>query len=291
VDIKVLLQALGRPWFIEESQANHWAGIAAEMVSTRRMDAVPNNDTRKDEYGYSAYEFPRVNANGDLTADGEVQLVRIEGPVMKYSYCGSLGMEQLQQGIRAANADPTIKSIVLLIDSPGGTVDGTHNLAREVKASKKPVVSFVNGMMCSAAYWIGSSASEIIADDANNGYNATIGSIGTMAMWKDKSKAEEAAGIKTHIVFATKSKRKGAFSQEANSGNYERLITELDNLNETFLSSVKQNRGSRLKMEEEDVLEGDVYDAKAALKHGLIDKIGNLQYAIKRSLQLAKTIK
>lgn len=291
MDIKVLLQALGRPWFIEETQAAHWAAIATEMVLTRRMDAIPNRETRTDDYGRMAYEFPRVNANGDIDPNGEVQLVRIEGPVMKYSYCGSYGMEQLQQGIRAANADSSIKSIVLLIDSPGGTVDGTHNLAREIKASKKPVVSFVNGMMCSAAYWIGSSASEIIADDANNGYNATIGSIGTMAMWKDRTKAEEAVGIKTHMVYATKSKRKGAYGSMANEGDYSRIIEELDNLNGTFLSSVKENRAGKLKMEEEDVLEGDIYDAKQALKYGLIDKIGNLQYAIKRSLQLAKTIK
>jgi signal peptide peptidase SppA len=290
VSVKVLLQALARPWFIEESAAEHWSAIATEIVIGRRADAVPNQDTRSDRYGI-AYEFPRVNANGDLTSTGEIQLVRVEGPLMKYDYCGALGMESIQQGLRAANADDTVKSIVLLIDSPGGTVDGTHNLSREIKASKKPVVAFVNGMMCSAAYWIGSSALEVIADDANNGYNATIGSIGTMAMWEDNTKAKEALGVKRHMVYATKSKRKGAYSQEANSGNYERLIQDLDNLNNTFISSVKENRGVKLKLSEEDVLEGDVYDAKQALQFGLIDKVANFKYAVKRSLMLAKTIK
>jgi protease-4 len=290
VDIRILLQALARPWFIEESQANHWAGIANEVLYNKRMDAVPNRDNRASEWG-TAYEFPRVDANGNITKKGEVQLVRIEGPLMKYNFCGAYGMESIQQGLRAANADETVKSIVLLIDSPGGTVDGTDNLAREIKGSNKPVVAFVNGMMCSAAYWIGSSASEIIADDANKGYNATIGSIGTMAMWKDKSKAEEAAGIKTHMVFATKSTKKGAAYQEMMGGNYERLVKELDNLNETFLSAVQANRGDKLQAKVEGVLNGEVYNAKEALQVGLIDRIGSLPIAIKRSLQMAKTIR
>lgn len=285
MDVRILLQALARPWFIESTQAEYWASIADNLVLNRRMDAVPNADYRK-----YFYEFSRVDANGNLTADGPVQLVRLEGPVMKYDYCGAMGMESIQQGIRAANADQSVQSIVLMIDSPGGTVDGTDNLAREIKASKKPVVSFVNGMMCSAAYWIGSSASEIIADDANGGYNATIGSIGTMAMWKDKTKAEEAQGIKTHMVFASQSTRKGQDYVDANAGNYTKLIQELDNLNGTFLSAVQQNRGDKLKLDKENVLDGATYDAKAALKYGLVDKISNFQYAIKRSLQLAKSL-
>lgn len=291
MDIKVLLQALARPWLIEESQAKFWAGIATEIMLTRRMDAVPNNDTRTINGRFQRWEFPRVDDNGNIDVNGAVQLVKVEGPIMKYDFCGSAGTETLQQGIRAANADSSIKSIVLLIDSPGGTVDGTHNLAREVASSSKPVVSFVNGMMCSAAYWIGSGAKEIVVDDANNGYNATIGSIGTMAMWEDDTAAKEAKGIKTNMVFATKSGRKGKAYSDIMGGNYDRLIKELDNLNETFLSSVQQNRGDKLKLDKENVLDGETYDGKEAVKFGLADKIGNFQYALKRSLQLAKTIR
>jgi len=287
MDIKVLIQALARPWFIEENQANIYANLLHDFIyNGKKMDAIINTDNRK-----WRYEFSRVDANGNLNANGPVQIVRIEGAIMKYDYCGAMGSESLQKGIRAANADDSIQSIVLIIDSPGGSVDGTDNLAKEVKNSKKPVVAFVNGMMCSAAYWIGSSASEIICDDANNGYNATIGSIGTMAMWQDKSKYNENQGIKTNIVTATKSSKKIAKYQELMGGNYDRLIKELDNLNETFLTAVKQNRADKLDTSNDGVLAGETYDAKQALKLGLIDKIGNLSMAIKRSLILSKTIK
>jgi len=285
---KIFLQVLGRPWLIEESQAHYWAGIAREIFITKSLDAVPNRDTRSN--GFS-FEFPRVNANGDQTAKGPVQLVRIEGPLMKYDSSAFLGMETLQQGIRAAANDDTVKSIILIIDSPGGTVDGTHNLAREIEKVKKPVVAFVNGYMCSAAYWIGSGAREIICDDANGGYNSTIGSIGTIAQWYDTKAADKKAGIKEIIVTASKSKRKTSYWDQIDKGVYDRLIKKLDNLNETFLSAIQKNRAGKLNLEREDVLEGDIYDGKDALKYGLIDKIADLPYAIDRSLKLARHMK
>jgi signal peptide peptidase SppA len=288
MDIKVLIQALARPWFIEESQASMYADMLHNAIYVdKRMDSILNQDNRNRYYE----TYQRVDANANPVSGGPVQLIRVEGALMKNNFCGGAGMESLQQAIRAANLDNTVLSIVLLIDSPGGTVDGTDNLAREIKNSTKPVVAFVNGMMCSAAYWIGSSADIIICDDANNGYNATIGSIGTMYMWKDTTKADEAAGVKTNIVKATKSTNKLAKYEEIKAGNYERLIKELDNLNETFLSAVQTNRGDKLNTSDAGVLSGETYDAKAALKVGLIDKIGSLPLAIKTSISLAKTIK
>lgn len=278
---------------MEKTQAEYWGNIVTELVITRSADAIPGQDNRRygiDPDPYQKYEFPRVDSNGNLQKDGPVQMIRIEGPVMKYDFCGAMGMESLQQGLRSANADSTVQSIVLLIDSPGGTVDGTDNLAKEVSNSKKPVVSFVNGMMCSAAYWIGSGAKEIVVDDANKGYNAYVGSIGTMAMWKDTTKADEQKGVKTNIVTATKSTRKTSYSDQVAKGDYTRLIKELDNINETFHSAIQQNRGGKLKMDKENLFEGDFYDGKDAVKYGLADKIASLPYAIKRSLQLAKTI-
>jgi len=285
--MKVLLQALARPWFIEASKAHYWAGIARDIFITRSLDAVPNRDRRDPDHDY---EFTRVNAGGNIDAAGQIQLVKIEGPLMKYDNSAFLGMESLQQGIHASAKDETISSIVLIIDSPGGTVDGTHNLAREIEKIKKPVVAFVNGYMCSAAYWIGCGAREIICDEANDGYNATIGSIGTVARWYDKKEADKKAGIKEIVVTASKSTRKNSYSDSIDKAQYDRLIKDLDNLNDTFVSAVKKNRAGKLNLESEDVLAGDIYDGKDALKFGLIDKIADLQYAIKRSLQMAQTV-
>jgi len=112
-----------------------------------------------------------------------------------------------------------------------------------------------------------------------------------MCFWQDTTKHDEQNGVKTKMIRATKSSKKGAKYEELMKGDDTRLIKELDNLNETFLSAVKVNREGKLDMSNPDVLAGETYDAKEALKLGLIDKIGGLPLAIKIGLILAKTIK
>jgi ClpP class serine protease len=297
MNYKGFLQIFGRLWLMEDTQALQWANIAEQIFVSKTMDAIPGMDprTRPNHVaarGQQMYrDIFRVDEKANMNPDGAVQVIRLSGPLMEDDYCGSPGMQTMQQALRAAYADNSIKSIVLYNDSPGGTVAGTHNLAREVKRSKKPVVSFVNKMMCSADYWVGSSANEIIADDETDGLNSMIGSIGTKATYIDRSGEMESKGIKVRHIYATKSSRKGKYSEDLQSGDDSRIIAELDAINEVFHSHVLQNRGSKLKLKKENVLEGDVYNAQDALKFGLIDRLGSFEYAVKRSLQMAQTIK
>lgn len=298
MDFKGFFQVFGRLWLMEETQALYWADVAHQMFVSKTMDAVPGMDPRtypgyRQAYGNQVYpdSIYRVDEKANMNAEGAVQVISLKGPLMEDNYCGAPGMATMQQALRAANADESIKSIVLFNDSPGGTVAGTHNLAREVKRSKKPVVSFVNKIMASADYWIGSSASEIIADDETGGLNSMIGSIGTKATYIDRSAEMESKGIKVRHIYATKSSRKGKYSEDLQNGNDARVIAELDAINEVFHASVIANRGDKLKLKKENVLEGDVYSAPDALKYGLIDKMGSFEYAVKRSLQMAQTIR
>lgn len=283
MEIKVLLGILNRPWMIEPTQADYWGAIASELISGK-IASVPSNNEGK----YYNEDFFRVDDKGNIDHKGPVRVISVKGPITKYDVCYTPGSQTLQQLIRAANTDASIQSIVLWVDSPGGQVDGTDNLAQEIKASAKPIVSFVDGMMCSAAYWLGSSSREIIVDRANNGYNAMIGSIGTMASWKDMTGGFEKIGVRVHTVYATKSTEKNRIMKDANEGNYTAVIEELDNLNETFLSAVSANRTGKINTERENVLTGKTYNAKDAIKYGLADRMGNFQTAVSRSLQLAK---
>jgi ClpP class serine protease len=133
--------------------------------------------------------------------------------------------------------------------------------------------------MASAAYWIGSSAKEIIA----SGKTARIGSIGTMiSMRKPYGEIIE--------IYADDSKDKNKAYIEALNGNPTPIKEEMLNpLNDIFLASVKQNRGAKLDLDKENVLTGKVYLAEDAVKYGLIDAIGTFEYAVERVTELAKT--
>jgi ClpP class serine protease len=76
---------------------------------------------------------------------------------------GGTSTQALAKDFADAMARTEVNSILLVIDSPGGEVNGTQELANDVFAARgvKPVVALCEGVMCSAAYWIGSAADEM----------------------------------------------------------------------------------------------------------------------------------
>lgn len=266
---------------MEPNAAAQWADVASRILAGENIPLGPSRD-----YFYKT--FYRVDEKGNLSLNGPVQVMNISGPIIKYDYCGSPGTESMTRQLAAANADSSIKSIILFMDSPGGSVDGTEDFAKAVKASAKPVVTFVNSMMASAAYWIGSAAKEVVVTGANNGYNAIVGSIGTMATWKDVSESNAKNGVKIHEVYASASKDKNADFREANAGNYTSLIKNyLDPLNNTFINAVQANREGKLQPDVENIFTGKSYNAKQAVKFGLADRIGDFKSVVRSSLKLA----
>jgi ClpP class serine protease len=141
----------------------------------------------------------------------------------------------------------------------------------------------VNELAASAGYWALSQCDEIIA----NGKTAEIGSIGTMATWADLKPLFEKQGVRFHEVYATRSTDKNRMFLDANEGNYEAMIQELDSVNEVFLSAIQKAR-PQIK---ESALTGKVYLSTEAKKLGLIDKIGTFEDAIKAIQNRTKTTK
>ena len=295
--IQILRQLLNTKWLMEPTAAKQWSAVAIQFLNgdlspeafTQRKQEIMAGVPVKWDARNAYKSFLRADESGNYAPKGPVQIVMIDGPIMKYDYCGAAGTMTMGQAIMAANQDDSVQSIVLYMDSPGGSVDGTEALANIVKGSQKPVVAYVNSKMASAAYWIGSGAKMIVSDGSNKGFNATIGSIGTMASWIDRKGMYERQGAVVHEVYATESTDKNGDFHKMNQGDYTQLIQEvLDPLNETFLSAVKENRSGKLNLEKENVLTGKTYNAKEAMKFGLIDKIGSFEMAIKESLTLAK---
>jgi signal peptide peptidase SppA len=130
-----------------------------------------------------------------------VAVVRVERTLMKQRpSLGGTSTVDVRRSVRSAANDPNVSGILLAIDSPGGTVAGTDDLAREVKAArrKKPTWAFVEDLGASAAYWVASQAGAIYA----NSPTALVGSIGTVMTVYDESKAAESQGVRP-LVFAT----------------------------------------------------------------------------------------
>lgn len=153
---------------------------------------------------HAAAAQPERPSNVELVAarDGQsVAVIKAVGALMKQqSSLGGTSTIQLRRDVRQAAADPRVSAILLAIDSPGGTVAGTADLAAEVAAArrKKPVWAHVDDLGASAAYWVASQADLVYA----NSPTALVGSIGTVMTVYDASKAAEREGVEV-LVFAT----------------------------------------------------------------------------------------
>ncbi len=212
----------------------------------------------------------------------EIAVIALEGPLMKGDYCGYYGTASLLSFFKLADRTPSVKTIVLLVDSPGGSVDGTATFANAIKASQKHTVTIIENMMGSAAYWIGSSTDEVIATSNTD----MIGCIGTMVSWMDRTQYLEQNGIVLREYYATRSTEKNKAFNEANKGNGKLLIQSmLDPTNNEFLDAVTENRNGKIDLKTEDVLSGKVYLAKDSLKFGLIDAIMPLDEAMQYALE------
>lgn len=249
----------------------HFAGLLAAVQSLdvfRHLQSEHAALTRRGSGSVNAY-----SQNG-------IGVIELNGTLMKHA--SSLGQStstvEARRAIRDMAADDDIRGIMLHIDSPGGTVAGTKELASEVARASvaKPTKAFISDLGASAAYWVASQASEVIANEM-----ALVGSIGTYGVVHDYSAAAAKDGVKVHVVRAGASK--GAFTPGTEvTGDqlkeYQRII---DSLNAHFLQAVSEGR----KLDAETVAtlaDGRVHPASQAKAFGLIDSVSDFDTAMAR---------
>ena len=166
-------------------------------------------------------------------------------------------------------ADESVKGIVFDINSPGGEVNGCADLADKIFNARgsKPygIVARTGGMMCSAAYWLGSSCEKIFT--ASNG---TLGSIGVLCAF---TKIKESI-LETQVVVSDLSPNKAPAPDDPEGL---RLIKEeLNSLAEVFISAVARNRGTTAEDVKQNFGQGGVFIGDKAVAANLADGVMSL---------------
>jgi signal peptide peptidase SppA len=213
-----------------------------------------------------------------------IAVIPIMGPLVKGGgKNGEVDSVAIRRQLQAAVQDKEIGGIMLVIDSPGGTVAGTDELARDVLAanSVKPVAAHIEDLGASAAYWIASQAGTLTAN-----HTAEVGSIGTMAVVEDTSGMAKAEGIVVHVV--STGSYKGAFvpGTEVTSDHLAYLQEQANALNAHFMTAVSKGRKVGMK-KVEGWADGRAWIASTALDMGLIDGVTRLEDAM---IKLQKSI-
>ena len=284
----ILTEILSNAWLISKERSNAYASIILSMLRGESFSSSDHSLARERNRSYAISgvgdQSQKFGFSDSNIPEGSVAIIPIRSEILKYDQpCGPRGSQSILTDVKSADQNPNIRSILLVVDSPGGQVTGTDLLADAIKNSDTPIVAFIEGMAASAAYWIISGASKIIASSDLD----RIGSIGTMLMVEDLQPALEAQGVKFHEVYASLSVEKNADLNQVLDGNYEPYQKNvLDVINSKFLSTIKSNRSAV----DDSTLTGKMYFATEAIALGLIDEIGSLEYAISVAAALSPVI-
>lgn len=192
--------------------------------------------------------------------------------------------ESISKSFLQAMDDPAVRGIVLDIDSPGGVVNGLEAIGELVfeNRGKKPVVTFANGLMASAAYWLGSAADRIVGTKTSE-----VGSIGVLMVHVDASRLYEKYGIKLTYLSAGKYKTIGNPAEPLSETAREVFQAELDKIYSIFVNTVARNRDVSEDHVREKMANGRVFIGTDAKAVGLVDEIGSLETAMERARIMA----
>jgi signal peptide peptidase SppA len=256
------------------------AGAMETMLkSMPSPDAMASISVRFKEEPEEDFDF--------MLRDG-VAIIPVTGTIFKrgsiWSYLyGGTPLTVLNQVLAAALDDRDVEAIVLDMDSPGGQLSGTDGFSDLVYAARKekPVVAFANGMMCSAAYWIGSAADRVVIERT-----AQVGSIGIIYMHHDWSKADAEMGLTITVLSAGKYKAVGNNAEPLTDEARGIIQAELDDVYDLFIQTVARNRDVSEETVRTDMADGRVFIGQKAVDVGLADSLGVLDDAIEMALSL-----
>ena len=177
---------------------------------------------------------------------------------------GAVDVADVTDDLDMAEEDPLVYAAILDIDSPGGMVTGTAELADRILAFEKPVYSFTAGTMASAAYWIGSSADMVFATKS-----AMVGAIGVYCAFLDSTERMKAAGLKMEVISSGKYKGAGTPGTSLSKDHREDLQKRINEMAQMFYDHVMAMRPDA---EIED-MQGQAFLGQIAAAKGLIDEV------------------
>lgn len=218
-----------------------------------------------------------------LTATKKIAIIDISGAIMHQDGFPKWQIDQIRN-------DEHVVAMVLRVDSPGGTVTGSHYLwhqLRQLRTEKKiPLVVSMGGICASGGYYIsmavGNEVDTIWAEPAT-----LTGSIGVIFPHYDVSALMKKWDIKDDSIMSNPIKAAGTPTREMNPE--ERKIFQ-DIIDESFADFKKIVQTGRPNLTEEQMTKattGQIFTAKQALALGLVDKLGFLEDAVSQAAKLA----
>ncbi|MEW6991565.1 signal peptide peptidase SppA [Colwelliaceae bacterium 6441] len=268
---------------------NHWvdklktrAEITQEMISL----VGQNGQNNFNQIGFKDYlhtitpSFP-----SQYSQDDQIAIVVAKGTILDGTQKpGTIGGDSTAKLLRKARLDKKVKAVVLRVDSPGGSAFASDVIRQEVeliKAAGKPVVASMGTYAASGGYWISAAADKIIASPTT-----ITGSIGIFGFFMTFENSLKKLGINTDGVGTTELAGLSV-TRELSEGISTIFQLGIERGYQDFLELVAENRAMSVK-EVDAVAQGRVWSGARAKELGLVDELGDLNFAINEAATLAK---
>lgn len=192
------------------------------------------------------------------------------GVIRLYYEIFDITAEEFKAQLDYARNDPSIKAVVIVINSPGGTANDSEEMYLDVLKTRQemPIVASVDFLAASGAYYVAAATDEIYAKPGS-----AVGSIGVITFLPDGVFLEE-------DLLTT-----GPY--KAFGGTRDGFARRAETLKDVFVNAVAVGRGDRLMADFETLTRAEIFDGVTAQQLGLIDGMISTQEALARAAELA----
>lgn len=185
--------------------------------------------------------------------------------------------------IHAYRDDPSIKAIVLRIDSPGGSVAPVQEIYTELEKLDKPIVASMGGTAASGGYYLACAANTIVANPGT-----LTGSIGVIMQFIRMKGLYDKVGLEHEVIKSGTFKDTGSSFREMTEEERAVLQGTVDDVYNQFVDTIFTARSTHLTRDEVvTIADGRIFTGKQALDLKLLDRLGNLPDAIEVAAELA----
>ena len=213
-----------------------------------------------------------------LPSSPKIALVKVEGVITD--------ADPILKKLKRVEEDKSFKALVLRVNSPGGAVGASQEIYRELlklrEEYKKPVVVSMGNVAASGGLYISLPANVIFAEGGT-----ITGSIGVIIQKLDLQKLAEKVGVKMEVVKTGKFKDILNPFREMTKEEKEYLLKLEEDVLNQFKEAVVENRKGKLKVDINQIADGRIFSGHQALELGLVDRLGNLEDAIKEAAKEA----
>ena len=223
--------------------------------------------------------FVVSNSDTKNLETANLQIIELNGPIMV--------VDDVLEKIEKAKSDVNIKGVLLKVNSPGGAVAPSVEIAYAIKElnTVKPVVAYASGVMASGSYYASIWADTIIANPGS-----MIGSIGVIMQSVDASELMSKIGVKTQTVKRGTYKESGTPTRQWTKEERTELEKITQNTYDMFVADVANARN--LKIEDHTLYaDAHIFTASQAKEVGLLDQVATISTAKDTLRSLSKVEK